>query len=241
MLLEMSENHLLNGSKENAVRFFAFNLRLGGICIALLTSITAFSQMQPEPTLQLTSPLQQNPLHRSSRISQHPAVPRFVNELKSPSSVPTDTGYTWMRQYHSNCDCPAQDLANAYDKGILLLGWFGGSWPTRCWLTKTDVNGEVLWEKTLGDGQNINVMIHFVQNSEGDIFLTSLCNQFDLSGDPMVVKLNACGEKQWCRVFSTPGRLDVAYNIFPLQDGGCMATLWYASYDPNFQQAGSAW
>ena len=103
------------------------------------------------------------------------------------------------------------DVLECYDKGYLISGWYqqlGGNW-----IIKTDINGNLLWDKIIihdeyevGDGA-------IAQNSSGE-FATVRCFNFP-NGDqwPSVIKLDSCGNKLWCRVY-----IDDEYNSGCMQD-----------------------
>ncbi len=95
------------------------------------------------------------------------------------------------------------------------------------WLIKTDINGQVLWEKTFGAPDSYISFYYLDINQSGEIFLSGASSNNDTSTDPFVIKLNACGEKEWCLDFSTPDHFDYAYTIVALEDGGCAVLLRY--------------
>lgn len=55
----------------------------------------------------------------------------------------------WVHTYHENIDSPVYFINESYDKGYLLLGNFGANYSKDNWLIKTDINGEIFWEKTI--------------------------------------------------------------------------------------------
>jgi hypothetical protein len=61
-------------------------------------------------------------------------------------------------------------VIESYDKGYLLLGKFGANYSKYNWLIKTDINGEVLWEKTIGDGQHAIVFDEISEDQSGNIY-----------------------------------------------------------------------
>jgi len=86
-----------------------------------------------------------------------------------------------------------------YDKGYLICGGF----EDFAWLIKTDINGDTLWSKILKcDGFNYLNAIH--QASDGGFLLCGAIQYNKADKMPYVLKLNACGEKEWCKSFYTP-------------------------------------
>ena len=95
----------------------------------------------------------------------------------------------------------SRDIIETYDKGYLICGGYFNDESGWSWLIKTNVNGEILWEKIL--------------EHEGDNYLNAICQTMDGgllacgavwteagASDPFVIKLNSCGEKEWCTIFA---------------------------------------
>jgi hypothetical protein len=90
------------------------------------------------------------------------------------------------------------DVTEDYDKGYLISG---GYESTACWLMKTDINGNLLWEKYFEDETYSNVFFTVVPDNEGNIYLFGWRVIDFVSGWPAVVKLDECGEMLWCKQF----------------------------------------
>lgn len=92
-----------------------------------------------------------------------------------------------------------RDIIETYDKGYLLLSNVYGENPAfKCWLLKTDINGDTLWTKVLKNvnGSMIpNALAQTVDN--GFVVVGGIENDINTS-NPIIIKLNACGEKEWC-------------------------------------------
>ena len=133
----------------------------------------------------------------------------------------------WPKIYHDEINAPSIYLINSYDCGYLITGRVKPNYPRYCWLIKTDINGEVLWEKTIGNGINTIILNGIGMNAEGSIYLSGSTMIEDDYGysDPFVMKLNACGEKEWCRVFITPNHPDYGKSLCITSDGGCAMLL----------------
>jgi len=131
----------------------------------------------------------------------------------------------WSRVFYNNKDATVNTFINSYDKGILLVGKHGYNYVNYEWLIKTNINGEILWEKTFGDPSSYVSIGGISYNKYGDLYLvgyTSYYNSGDL--DPMIIKLDSCGEKQWCRVFVREG-LDYSDGVRTLPNGNCVMSL----------------
>lgn len=55
----------------------------------------------------------------------------------------------WAKVYHDETDALGEYIIESYDHGYLLLGRHDANYPKYIWLIKTDINGEILWEKPL--------------------------------------------------------------------------------------------
>jgi len=131
----------------------------------------------------------------------------------------------WPKIYHDDISAPDLNITVSYDHGYILTGRVKPNWPRYNWLIKTDVNGEVLWEKTLGDGVNVVVTNGIRINNEGSIYLSGSYGIVGAYSDPYVMKLDACGEKEWCKIFSVPGFHNFSPALTVTPDGGCAMLL----------------
>ena len=94
-----------------------------------------------------------------------------------------------------------------YDKGYILSAQYGEFG----WLVKTDINGNVLWDKVLGNYPAQVVTEKTIYDGQGNIYIFGLLLQ-DLDHEfPVLIKLNACGEKQWCKLL---GFAEYQYGFF---------------------------
>ncbi|MCK9401278.1 MAG: T9SS type A sorting domain-containing protein [Bacteroidales bacterium] len=133
----------------------------------------------------------------------------------------------WIQQYHDDLTGPGIFIDVSYDHGYLLTGWVVPNFPHYTWLTKTDENGMILWDKFLGSINGSTVVDQFKQSSSGNIYL---CGGTINEGmvDPLIIKLNECGEKEWCRLILTTSDNDFFRSIVITPDGGCAALIFGA-------------
>jgi hypothetical protein len=131
----------------------------------------------------------------------------------------------WIREYHTGTDTWLTSIIESYDKGYLLSGKHGANYSRYNWLIKTDRNGEILWEKTIGDGIHSIVLIDFDQDEVGNTHLCGLTRYYDSEGDPLIIKLDTCGEKQWCNVFHTLNHYDFSSNLTVTPEGNVVMIL----------------
>lgn len=112
----------------------------------------------------------------------------------------------WMKIYFDDQDAIGNNIANSYDKGIVIAGKYGHNSVNYNWLIKTDINGDILWNKTIGY-PSTNIKISDISyNKQGELFMVGLTGYYSSDDyDPIVMKLNQCGEKEWCRVYKKEG------------------------------------
>lgn len=108
-------------------------------------------------------------------------------------------------------------MMETYDNGFAILGTTGPLSNERIFLIKADVDGNVLWNKTIGTYQsNATAMDNTI---DGGLILCGVTFQYDNMGAAFVLKLDACGEKQWCKIFGLPNDYDWARGVYQLTDG----------------------
>ena len=136
-----------------------------------------------------------------------------------------------------NYNSPGLDLDIAYDNGYLLSGWIIPNYPPYSWLIKTDMNGDVLWQKFIGWGGNsVTGISKISMNDKGEIFLCGGVME-DSDSNPLIIKLNACGEKIWCSELITTSKDDFFFDVVCTSDGGC-ASLIYGAFTPFVNRTG---
>ncbi len=138
-------------------------------------------------------------------------------------AIKTEGQSRWVKEYMEGKDAPGFNISTSYDQGYLFSGLILPSYHYT-WLVKTDVNGEILWEKFIGGNYSTVIVDWFAQNKIGDIYL---CGDAIVEGqyDPLIIKLNACGEKQWCKQFSTTSDDDFYHDVVSTPDNGCAALI----------------
>ena len=137
----------------------------------------------------------------------------------------------WINNYLSGEDPFAIDIVESYDKGYLLLGKYGPNYSSFNWLIKTDINGEVLWNKTIGQANVTISLAELGLNNQGHCYITGSTYYYgEDNADPFIMKLNSCGEKEWCNVFMGESN-NFADALVVTSDGG-VAILMYMSTFP---------
>lgn len=128
------------------------------------------------------------------------------------------------------------DLIETYDNGYLLGGLIynnSGQQVTYGIIIKTDINGNVLWEKMIGaDPPPGNTGGSFIKPTpDGGVILTGATLIYDNYYDAFVLKLNACGEKEWSRIFYNMGSTEFGAGIEIMNDSTYLAMIKYWGND----------
>ena len=116
-------------------------------------------------------------------------------------------GIGWERYYGlQNRGETIEFVKNSYDNGILinLCIWNLQEFEYGV-LIKCDINGNVLWSKTFFDSSYKFFPYSVDEDNNGNIIIVGETKQFDAEGDPFIMKLNACGQKLWCKTLNYPG------------------------------------
>jgi len=128
----------------------------------------------------------------------------------------TLTAQIWPKTYLQNKSIYPYSLIECYDKGYLIGSRYitNDNLPQNGLLIKTDRNGDMIWFKRLGDFNDGSGVFDVNQTSDGGLILSGATKKTDLAGDPFIMKLDACGEKEWCRIYNIgQERFDVAISI----------------------------
>ena len=148
---------------------------------------------------------------------------------------------SWPVVYGGNLSSVGIDIDEDYDKGYVLTGGLlnSGSALRMGVVIKTDVNGIVLWERRIGYTDSTK---SFIRNSEvtadGGVMIIGTTNCIDRCSqddclDAWIMKLDACGNKEWCKIFSVPGSVEDGLDIVQLPGGNYVALINYFGYNPD--------
>ncbi len=117
-------------------------------------------------------------------------------------------------------------------KGILFLVQFMNMGICKIFsIIKTDINGNSLWEKKIGN--NIDEFFLLDIESCDDGGFIAIGGYFKIwsryNTDAFIIKLNACAEIDWCRVLHSSSEYDGGKAIEVLEDGYIALTKYYGS------------
>jgi len=142
----------------------------------------------------------------------------------------------WPKTYQGSYNnVSASDMIEAYDKGYLLLSDCSESnvYYDHIWVTKTDVNGNVLWDKKIGNASYSIESYAFKQTQDGGIVIAgSRMSESGEDKDPCIIKMNACGEIEWAKWFPVEGTFNLGYGVEQTPEGNYDFMVLMYTYDP---------
>jgi hypothetical protein len=146
------------------------------------------------------------------------------------------SGQEWVRTYGDTISTLTYKAFEHYDHGYILLGKRYVAANTKYgWIMKTDINGYERWQKSFGDETSSSPLFGIDQYPDGGFITigqTSLGNPHTI-WKALVIKINACGEKEWCRIYYTPGRQVYGLDIQQIPGGGSIAMVGNWGYDED--------
>jgi hypothetical protein len=90
------------------------------------------------------------------------------------------------------------DLIEYYDKGYYIEGAVEVEGEWKGWNVKTDVNGNLLWDKTIVHNTFLLQGRCVAIDTEGNRYVAGV--KFNNVTWPFIAKFNPCGEEEWCRI-----------------------------------------
>jgi len=127
------------------------------------------------------------------------------------------------------------DVIKSYDKGYLLSGGFEKNNIIKGLILKTDINGQVLWNKEIHHELYDLQVYSTVKDNEGNIYACGVIILDDTW--PLIIKLDACGELQWCRVYINNNHdYGWANDILLTSDNQLLVLLFLNKIGPDIEQ-----
>ncbi|MHA2252645.1 MAG: hypothetical protein ACXAD7_19940 [Candidatus Kariarchaeaceae archaeon] len=127
----------------------------------------------------------------------------------------------WNKTYGSNGFEMANALIQASDGGFILAGYTDsfGAGNYDVWLVKTDVNGNMQWNKTYGGERNERANA-LIQASDGGFIFAGYTDSFGAGNDDVwLVKTDVNGNMQWNKTYGG-NENDRVYDLVMTSDGG---------------------
>jgi len=138
----------------------------------------------------------------------------------------------WPKIYGDDVRAHGEDLMESYDKGALICGSImkDASHFKYGWLIKTDINGNILWDTKFGDPTVENFFLDFDKTLDNGIIISGATAQQDIERDPLFIKLNPCGEIEWCKIFLSDHD-NTATGVVTMPDSEYLGMLQYYGGD----------
>ncbi|MBW6460080.1 MAG: hypothetical protein K0B08_05855 [Bacteroidales bacterium] len=139
----------------------------------------------------------------------------------------------WPKVYGYQMNAFNRDILEDYDKGYYICACLlkSGSEYKYGWLIKTDINGNIIWHKKFGSHHDENAFYDFDQTQDHSLIISGATSLIDPEIDPLFIKLNTCGEIEWCKIYLSPG-FNTANGVISLPDGNFLGMLQY--YGGNY-------
>jgi len=135
----------------------------------------------------------------------------------------------WPRIYGDNIHSLINDISEYYDKGFCITAFTYNNQGVNKygWIIKTDINGNILWDKKFGGGNDRNWFGDSFLTADQGLIIAGVTTKYS-SGDfdPNFIKLNVCGEMEWCKVMVSPED-NYSKGIIQLEDGTYIGMLQY--------------
>jgi hypothetical protein len=129
---------------------------------------------------------------------------------------------TWERIYFPTISSIPYSLIETYDFGFLIGGSFinyNGTYRAG-YIIKTNINGVPLWFKTIGQSDDGSMVATINATGDGGCIIGGSTIKTDPWSDPFIMKLNSCGESEWCRIYNQMHDTgDYTASIFHIQGG----------------------
>jgi Secretion system C-terminal sorting domain len=144
----------------------------------------------------------------------------------------------WEHTYGGIGQHAGYNIIENYDHGFCILG-DAGSTNAKIQLIKTDVDGNMLWTKNIGTPGYFSSATGIDNTLDGGLILGGVTSQYDSMGAAFALKLDACGNKQWCKIFSLAGDYDFLSDVYQLSDSHYIAlTNLFGPNSSNNQRVG---
>ncbi|MEE4257344.1 MAG: T9SS type A sorting domain-containing protein [Bacteroidales bacterium] len=141
-------------------------------------------------------------------------------------------GFTqaWPKIIVAN-DAGPRKVIETYDKGYLIISNIAiSNYHRYIWLIKTDIDGNTLWEKKIGEGSYRYYIDDINQTYDGGYILIFRSSKYDIDYDPVVMKLDPCAEIEWCTTLHSDG-FNRGVKVIQTPDSAYLALSMYHSLD----------
>jgi len=132
----------------------------------------------------------------------------------------------WIRIYGDTINTVMNSVFEHYDKGYVFGGEkYNPGYTAFGLMLKTDINGYEKWSKMYGDTLKTVRFFSSKPTFNGGIAIVGLYKVSTGCSDPLIVKTNSCGDKEWCKIYKAPHCYSTCYDISLLDDGGYITLM----------------
>lgn len=111
----------------------------------------------------------------------------------------------WHQVYFPDKSNSTYAVYEGYDHGYILGGDFRqNSIPMHGLVIKTDLNGDMLWHKVISSNSDNTSIRDINETTDGGCVFTGFTAGITGYWNPFTMKLNSCGELEWCNIYNTP-------------------------------------
>ncbi len=131
----------------------------------------------------------------------------------------------WEKTFGGTGNDHGTDVVSSMDGGYLITGNTSstGNGASDVYLVKTDVAGNLLWEKTFG-GNNSDYGTSLIRTSDGGYIVLGLTKSFgDDEGDVYLFKIDLNGNLEWEKTYGST-EMDYCYSIRETSGGDYLIT-----------------
>jgi hypothetical protein len=139
-------------------------------------------------------------------------------------------GQIWPKIFGDSGHAYVNGLVETYDYGYLITGTININ--EYIWVIKTDINGNTLWDKKIGNPSVGSYASSFATTTDNGFILAGYSKKYEPvdEKDPTFFKFNSCAELEWCRTMLSPGN-NSGSGIIQLDDGSYIGMLKYFGGD----------
>lgn len=127
----------------------------------------------------------------------------------------------WSKTVTSPVKC--FDFVRTPDNGFALIGEHTGFFADYLiYLIRTNSDGDTLWTRQFGQGNNVNTPYSLALTTDGGFVLTGETTSPPTAGenDIFLIRTDANGNQLWDKRFGTPALIEQGYSVLPTSDGG---------------------
>jgi hypothetical protein len=154
-------------------------------------------------------------------------IPCFILLVVLQSNV---VAQDWIKYYGQGQKAVCRSITNDYDKGLVIGGMINNY--TYSWIIKTDINGNIIWDKRYGNGEYSCGLENAEKTFDGGYIICGTWQKEDPDLDVFILKLDACAEIEWCKTLYTPGHYELCGKVKQTPEGDYILAANYFETTP---------